>query len=189
ARLSPARSDFDRGSSAASRALEPAGPPLRLGGARSAALAGTEAGRVGRVSLAGRGPAAPEGADAASRPAAGPAAAALPEGERVLPPPHPPRAGAPRSAPLARDRRSPAGEAGAAPLVGRAEDGADTRRAERPRGGRGRRPPGQAAGLGPRRAVVSGDRDGAARAGAADDGRQGVSRARRQARARPPARA
>src|SRR5262249_28353850 len=49
-----------------------------------------------------------------------------------------------------------------APLVGRAQDGADARPAERPRRGRGRGTQRAAASLGPRRALVSGHGDRAA---------------------------
>ena len=61
----------------------------------------------------------------------------------------------PRPSALARDRRSRADSAGGAPLVGRAQDGADARHPERARRGRRRRTAGQAADLGPRRALVS----------------------------------
>ena len=56
--------------------------PVRPRRARPPALGGAEARRVGRVPLPDRGPAAPEGADAAPRPAARPAADRIPEGER-----------------------------------------------------------------------------------------------------------
>ena len=81
----------------------------------------------------------------------------VPEGERGVPPLRPARARAARPAALARDRGSRADDARGAPLVGRAQDGADARRAERARRGRGRRPARQAARLGPGRALVPGD--------------------------------
>ena len=73
-------------------------------------------------------------------------------------------------------------EARGAPLVGRAEDGTDARRAERARRGRGRRPARQAARLGPRRALVPGDGDDLVGGGGAASEEQAVPLAGRAAR-------
>ena len=147
---------------AAPRPLEPARELVRPGRARPAALGGAEARRVERVPLPGGGPAAPASAHAPARPRARPAAHRVPEGERVVPPVRAAGARAPGAAALARDRGPRADGPRGAPLVGRAEDGADARRAERARRGRRRRPARQAAALGPRRALVPRDGDGAA---------------------------
>ena len=128
-RLPPDRPDLDGRAAAAPRPLEPARPTLRPRRARPPALGGAEARRVGRVHLPDRGPAA---ADRAHAPRREPNAREL-RIDRV------PRRRTPRSAATcsasssgagrcsrARSRTTPA-EARGAPLVGRAEDGADAR--------------------------------------------------------------
>ena len=86
-----------------------------------------------------------------------------------------------RAAALARDRGPPEHEPRSARLVGRAQDGTDARSPRRPRRGRGRRAARQAAGLGSRGALVSGD--GADLVAEAPEAARGeaVPRARRHA--------
>ena len=140
ARLPPARPDLDRRAAAAPRPLEPARP--RFDRAELDRLLWEERKLVewNAFLWPDRGPAAPEGADAPTRPArsTGGSIAFLKE-NAVVPPLRAARARAARAAALARDRRPRADAARGAPLVGRAQDGADARRAERARRGRRRR--------------------------------------------------
>src|SRR5581483_11914952 len=102
-----------------------------------------------------RGPAASQSTHAAQGPAARPPARQLPERARRVSPLRPARARAARATALARDRRPPAVGARAAPLVGRTQDGTHAGGARRTRPRRGRRAERKAAGVGPRRALVS----------------------------------
>src|SRR5205085_2589561 len=113
----------------------------------------------------------PPRADAAKPPRdgaqTGPVAPRVPEAERAVPPLRAPRARAARPAPLPRARGPIEQRPARAPVVRepvRRADAADTPRARRDRRRRAAR---RAAALGPRRALVPGERDGATAGGRA----------------------
>ncbi len=144
---------------------------------------------MGRVHLAGRGPAAASRAAAADADEPDGTRARLP-GIAEKPPALPaPRARAERAGAVSRSQRGPFAEERAAPLVGRAAGPDDAGRARGARRDRGRGTVGPAARVGSRRTRLSARRDAALARRRAADRREETTLARRVARARKAANA
>ena len=163
ARVPADRPDLDGRAAAAPRPLESPRQLLRPRRARTAALGGEEADRMGRVHLAGRDAAAAPGAHALQPPRdplqVAALAARVHARERVVQALHPARARAARATPLARARGQDRRDRREARLVGEPAGELDARVARGVRRDRDRRKAQRAAPLGPLQGLVAGHGD------------------------------